>query len=148
MVVFYNILDVSAYNAFVLWTQIDLGWNAKKNHKRRLFLQELGNLLIKPYIERRERIPRDPATANIVRQLQSTTPTTSSAAQSASVTTRPSGSRASTSTTPTTPPASKRKRCQVCPSNKDRKTNTLCLDCRKYICKEHTKTATFCNTCI
>ncbi|XP_051783376.1 piggyBac transposable element-derived protein 4-like, partial [Erpetoichthys calabaricus] len=60
MVVFYNILDVSAYNAFVLWSHIHQGWNSTKKNKRRLFLEELGNSLVKPHIRRRERVPRDP----------------------------------------------------------------------------------------
>lgn len=29
LAVFYNILDVSAYNAFVVWTEINPGWNNK-----------------------------------------------------------------------------------------------------------------------
>lgn len=31
---------------------------------------------------------------------------------------------------------SKRKRCAICPSKKDRKTNTFCSMCKKPICKE------------
>ncbi|KAM3924560.1 piggyBac transposable element-derived protein 4-like [Leptodactylus fuscus] len=30
MILFYNILDVSAYNAFVLWREIDPDWNRNK----------------------------------------------------------------------------------------------------------------------
>ncbi|XP_029995668.1 piggyBac transposable element-derived protein 4-like isoform X2 [Sphaeramia orbicularis] len=63
VIVFYNILDVSAYNAFVLWTHIHQGWNSTKQNKRRMFLEELGNSLVKPHIERRERVPRDPDAA-------------------------------------------------------------------------------------
>ncbi|XP_069821040.1 uncharacterized protein [Dendropsophus ebraccatus] len=73
MVVFYNILDVSAYNAFVLWTHILQGWNSKKKHKRRMFLEEIGRALVKAHIDQRERVPRDPAAAALVRQLQSST---------------------------------------------------------------------------
>ncbi|KAM3911226.1 piggyBac transposable element-derived protein 4-like [Leptodactylus fuscus] len=32
MIIFYNILDVSAYNAFVLWREIDPDWNRNKLH--------------------------------------------------------------------------------------------------------------------
>uniref|UniRef100_A0A3B3RN32 PiggyBac transposable element-derived protein domain-containing protein n=1 Tax=Paramormyrops kingsleyae TaxID=1676925 RepID=A0A3B3RN32_9TELE len=153
MVVFYNILDVSAYNAFVLWTHIHLGWNSTKKHKRRLFLEELGNCLVKAHIQRRERVPRDPAAAALVRQLQSS-PSAPSARRrvSAAVSSSASPASESTSTAEATaslrPPDSKRKRCQVCPSNKDRKTNTSCFHCRKYLCKEHTESVSFCPTCI
>ncbi|XP_048874855.1 piggyBac transposable element-derived protein 4-like [Brienomyrus brachyistius] len=152
MVVFYNILDVSAYNAFVLWTHIHLGWNSTKKHRRRLFLEQLGNSLVKEHIQRRERVPRDPAAAALVRQLQSS-PSTPSAPSARRRTSGPASSSASpssksTSTAPLRPPDSKRKRCQVCPSNKDRKTNTLCFHCKKYLCKEHTESVSFCPTCI
>ncbi|KAM3936782.1 LOW QUALITY PROTEIN: piggyBac transposable element-derived protein 4-like [Leptodactylus fuscus] len=36
MILFYNILDVSAYNAFVLWREIDLDWNRNKLTSSRL----------------------------------------------------------------------------------------------------------------
>ncbi|KAM9307728.1 piggyBac transposable element-derived protein 4-like [Gastrophryne carolinensis] len=149
MVVFYNILDVSAYNGFVLWTHIHQGWNSKKKNKRRMFLEELGRSLVKAHIDQRERVPRDPAAAALVQQLQSSTSAspTPTATQRAS---SPASSSTSTTTatSPVRPPDSKRKRCQVCPSNKDRKTNTSCFTCKKYLCKEHTKSVTFCHTCI
>ncbi|KAM4038377.1 uncharacterized protein ACNLHF_016694 [Anomaloglossus baeobatrachus] len=151
MVVFSNILDVSAYNAFVLWTHIHEGWNSKKNNKRRRFLEELERSLVKAHIDQRERVPQDPATAALVRQLQSSTSAspTPTATQRASSPSSFSTSPASTSTTTLVrPPDSKRKRCQVCPSNKDRKTNTSCFACKKYLCKEHTKSVTFSHTCI
>ncbi|XP_061880293.1 piggyBac transposable element-derived protein 4-like [Entelurus aequoreus] len=153
MVVFYNILDMSACNTFVLLTHIHQGWTSTKKNKRRMFLEELGNSLVKPHIEQK---PRDPDAAALVRQLQSSpsTPSTSSAPQRASAPASSSASSASTptrtdiATTPLRPPDSKRKRCQVCPSSKDRKTNVLCFNCKKYLCKEHTKSVTFCHTCI
>ena len=154
MVVFDNILDVPACNAFVLWSHIHQGWNSTKKNKRRMFLEELGNSLVKPHIERRERVPRDPEAAAFVRQLQSSpsTPSTPSATQRESASASSSASPASTPTrtapTPDRPPGSKRKRCQVCPSSKDRKTNVLCFTCKKYLCKEHTKRVTFCHTCL
>ena len=42
MVVFFNILDVSAYNAFVVWMEVNPDWKQGKFFKRRLFLEELG----------------------------------------------------------------------------------------------------------
>ncbi|KAM4052997.1 uncharacterized protein ACNLHF_005812 [Anomaloglossus baeobatrachus] len=154
IIVFSNILDVSAYNAFVLWTHIHQGWNSKKKNKRRMFLEELERSLVKAHIDQRERVPRDPAAAALVRQLQSSTSAspTPTATQRASSPASSSTSSASTSTTsattPVRPPDSKRKRCQVCPSNKDRKTNTSGFACKKYLCKEHTQSVTFCHTCI
>ncbi|XP_053356860.1 ribonuclease inhibitor-like [Clarias gariepinus] len=106
MVVFYNILDVSAYNAFVVWTEIDPGWNGEKTFKRRLFLEELGKSLVSPFIERREQLSRTEASVRLVRELQPT-PTPSSSDKNHEGDSR-----------------RKRKRCQSCPANKDRKSNT------------------------
>lgn len=39
MVVFYNILDASACNAFVLWTHIHQGWNSTKKTNGECFLR-------------------------------------------------------------------------------------------------------------
>ncbi|KRY04249.1 hypothetical protein T01_6958, partial [Trichinella spiralis] len=44
-VILYNIIDVSAYNAYVLWTEKHPAWNVGRLHKRRLFLEELGKAL-------------------------------------------------------------------------------------------------------
>ncbi|KAJ8355067.1 hypothetical protein AAFF_G00102640 [Aldrovandia affinis] len=77
MAVFYNILDVSAYNAFVVWMAINPGWNARNTFKRRLFLEELGRALVTPHIERRQWIPRTPASANLTSRIHTNTPQTS-----------------------------------------------------------------------
>ncbi|KAJ8402479.1 hypothetical protein AAFF_G00365620 [Aldrovandia affinis] len=42
MAVFYNILDVSAYNAFVVWMAINPGWNAQKNLQEEALLGGAG----------------------------------------------------------------------------------------------------------
>ncbi|XP_056155945.1 piggyBac transposable element-derived protein 4-like [Lampris incognitus] len=114
LAVFYNILDVSAYSTFVVWTEINPGWNNGKFNDRRLFLQELGRALVNPHIEQRQSVPRTPGSANLVRELQAATT-----------------SATSTRTEPEDASGSKRKRCQSCPSNKDRKTSTTCHTCKK-----------------
>lgn len=70
LVIFFNILDISAYNAFVIWMALNPNWNKAKLQRRRLFLQELGKELIKPHIQRRQNIPRTPGSAAIVRWIQ------------------------------------------------------------------------------
>lgn len=70
LVIFYNMIDISAYNAFVIFTEIFPGWNSSKLYKRRLFLEELGKALVVPHIERRKHMPRTPAAAASVREIQ------------------------------------------------------------------------------
>ncbi|KAL7370492.1 hypothetical protein ABVT39_002196 [Epinephelus coioides] len=66
LVIFFNVVDVSAHNAFVLWMEIDPNWNWGKHHRRRLFLEELGSELVVPLINRRKVPPRTPASASLV----------------------------------------------------------------------------------
>lgn len=77
---FHNILDVSACNANVLWTAIDPTWNQGKSFKRRLFLAELGKALVTPLNQRRQHIPRTPASASLVRSVQAPAPAAALAA--------------------------------------------------------------------
>lgn len=58
MIVFYNMIDIFAYNAFVLWTSINPDWNGNKFTKRRLFLEELGKSLISAHVTSRKYMPR------------------------------------------------------------------------------------------
>lgn len=59
MAIFSNILDVSACNAFVLFTSLNPQWNSnKKSIRRRLFLAEVGHSLVRPYIASRSTAPR------------------------------------------------------------------------------------------
>ncbi|XP_021162792.2 piggyBac transposable element-derived protein 3 isoform X1 [Fundulus heteroclitus] len=123
LVIFYNIVDVSAYNAYVLWTEINQQWNAGKLHRRRLFLEELGKALVTPKMQTRARPARSPAAAAVIEKLKLRSPNQHQVE---------TGEK-------------KRKRCQVCPSRDDSKTSTTCVKCMNYICRKHT--VTFCPSC-
>lgn len=120
LIIFYNILDISAYNAFVLWTAINPGWHEKKLTKRRLFLEELGMSLIKYNLVNRTHMPRTVESRKIVENMQKSTNQNSA-----------SGSSGATVS------GVKRARCKFCSSKNDHKTNMLCSYCNKYICKVH-----------
>ncbi|KRZ12308.1 PiggyBac transposable element-derived protein 4 [Trichinella zimbabwensis] len=118
LVVFYNIIDVSANNGYLLWTHCSPEWNASKKYRRRLYLEELGKALITPQILRRKRIPRAFMSAHLVQKVQSEEQgTAGSTVQAAS--------------------NRKRSRCELCDAT-DNKTSTRCVKCSKYICKAHT----------
>ncbi|XP_076608401.1 LOW QUALITY PROTEIN: uncharacterized protein LOC143333911 [Chaetodon auriga] len=59
--------------AFVIWTEIFPEWNVSKLYKRRIFLKELGKALVTPHIQRRQHLPRTPAAAATVREIQERT---------------------------------------------------------------------------
>lgn len=123
MVLFYNMLDVSAYNAFILWTEINPSWNRGMSNRRRHFLEELGNALVFPLMER-QYIPRTLASLCLVREAQ-----------------HMKGDDA-----PTAPTQSKR--CQACPKKTDRKTSMMCQKCKMPICKEHAVRMAYCLLCV
>ncbi|XP_059394627.1 piggyBac transposable element-derived protein 4-like [Carassius carassius] len=128
MVIFFNMLDVSAYNAFVLWKEINNSWNEGKKYSRRLFLEELGKALVAPLMKRRENIPRTPSSKNMVME-----------AQASSLQVKDSY------LAPVTP--GKRKRCQICDRKKDTKTSLTCSGCNKYICGSHAVMTAHCQEC-
>ena len=67
LVIFFNILDISPYNAFVIWKVLNTDWNRGELQRKCLFLEELGKALVRPQIQGRQHIPRTPASAAIVR---------------------------------------------------------------------------------
>ncbi|XP_069017652.1 piggyBac transposable element-derived protein 4-like [Embiotoca jacksoni] len=126
LVVFHNIIDVSSYNAFVIWRELNPTWMLGKKNNRRVFLEQLGKALVTPFIERRERLPRTEAAASLVKAVQRSRSCDEPEDQPA------------LASAPNSAPAlgaSKRKRCQICPPKKDSKTHTVCYACKRYICK-------------
>lgn len=57
MALFYNMVDVSALNAFIIWMHLKPDWNESSDHRRRRFLLELGKSLIQANQERRVQMP-------------------------------------------------------------------------------------------
>nr|XP_020470705.1 LOW QUALITY PROTEIN: piggyBac transposable element-derived protein 4-like [Monopterus albus] len=70
LVIFFDMLDISAYNAFVVWTAVNPEWNRRKLQRRRFFMEELGKALVTPYMQTRQHVPRTPASAAIMRRIQ------------------------------------------------------------------------------
>jgi hypothetical protein len=69
-VIFFNILDIATYKAFVIWMALNPDWNRAKLQRRLLFLEDLGKALVRPQNQRRQYIPTTPASAAIVRRIQ------------------------------------------------------------------------------
>nr|XP_046226249.1 piggyBac transposable element-derived protein 4-like [Oncorhynchus gorbuscha]XP_046226250.1 piggyBac transposable element-derived protein 4-like [Oncorhynchus gorbuscha] len=70
LVIFHNIIDVSSYNAFIIWNKINPTWVPDKRNKRRVFPGQLGKALVTPHIQRMERLPRTAASAALVKAVQ------------------------------------------------------------------------------
>ncbi|KAF2902881.1 hypothetical protein ILUMI_03302 [Ignelater luminosus] len=44
--VFYNMIDISVLNAYIIWRHLNEDWRIKKGYKRREFLMQLGKKLV------------------------------------------------------------------------------------------------------
>ncbi|XP_048854013.1 uncharacterized protein LOC125721880 isoform X27 [Brienomyrus brachyistius] len=123
--IFYNMMDISAYNAFVIWLAIQPDWEKSNSNKRwRLFLEELGRELVLPHIQRTERIPRAPAAALVIRRFRVEAAVTTGAGFNPPLPTAAAGGVLE-------------KRCQDCPPWKDATTASVCTTCKRFICVKH-----------
>lgn len=101
---FHNMVDVAAYNAFVLWRATHPDWMSGKLNKRRLFLERLGRALVLLMIEGTRQPP-------------------------GTVLPGPRANRDEPRDSPV-----KRQRCRVCPRSKDVKTKAVCCICHAHVC--------------
>nr|XP_015801530.2 piggyBac transposable element-derived protein 4 [Nothobranchius furzeri] len=120
MALFCNILDVSAYNALVLWLSVEPAWNQqKKSIRRRLFLQELGSSMVRPAQARRTRLPLSSSAAALLQVQQQAEPA----------------------------PAQeqiRKKKCHLCRGKRSVHAR-FCKTCGQAVCKEHSTVV--CSTC-
>ncbi|XP_039468119.1 piggyBac transposable element-derived protein 4-like [Oreochromis aureus] len=142
---FHNMVDVAAYNAFVLWREIHPDWMAGKLNKRRLFLERLGKALAHPMIEARA-LARGGGGGGggggraAARGTTATTTTTTTEDDDADASTTRTADATPRDSSPV-----KRRRCRVCPRSKDVKTKILCHECRAYVCTNCA--VTYCPNC-
>lgn len=131
LAIFHNIIDISTYNSFVIWRELNPTWRASVRNWRRHFLEELGKALVTPCMQKRQHLPRTAASAALVRAVQPPQPGTGTDVP------HEDNRR-----------GQKRKRCNFCPPKKHCKTGTTCCKCRKHICKAHThKVSHYCFEC-
>jgi hypothetical protein len=125
---FFNLIDIAALNALVLWITANPDWNSSKSHRRRLFLRELGMQLVDAHV--RDRLSRPQAKR---RQIQN------SAQQSGFIVVDDHPRVAEIS-------ESKRlRRCVSCPRKKEQKTTRQCALCGRATCTQHS--AIHCHQC-
>ena len=126
MTFFFNILDLGALAAFVVWTTKNPQWNEKKNHRRRLFLMELGYDLVQLHLDRRQHQPQA-LQKNVLVAMQAI------------------GLTVTTSHPTIVSTATTKQRCHLCPRERDRKVMTHCSSCNAPCCPDHHKVV--CTTC-
>ena len=116
---FFNLLDIAAYNALVLWITANPGWQCRKSDVRRRFLRELGIQLVTGHATTRSTLPQGKR-----RRIQD-------CARQSSIITSPAASDTSAVR------QDRRRRCSICPRHSDRKTDKQCSSCGTPVCKQH-----------
>uniref|UniRef100_A0AAQ4RU08 PiggyBac transposable element-derived protein domain-containing protein n=1 Tax=Gasterosteus aculeatus aculeatus TaxID=481459 RepID=A0AAQ4RU08_GASAC len=125
MVLWYNIIDIATLNAYTFFTAQHPEFNTTALPQRAL----KGAC----HTTHEESTGRLPPTANPILEAMERCGVTKA-------TTQPQeGSRQG---------QPKRKRCQICPSNKDRKVNNRCGKCNVPVCNDHSQKQVVCLNCI
>lgn len=121
---FYNYIDIAAYNAFIIWILKNPQWKSTSGNmkvRRKLFLEELGNMFTHDHITRRaEKIYEDG---------RGFSATVCNAIQSAGVSVKKNVPK---------PMNAKRSRCFQCRGN-DNKYSTKCDMCKNFVCSLHSE---------
>lgn len=120
MVLWNNAMDVAAFNAYIVFNKINPKYFGQVSHTRRLFLVELAKELMLPYMQKRSTIPS--LTKQITSAMELFGIRNETNYQTAPVLTKK---------------ALKRKRCNICPTSKDRKCSTVCSKCNNFVCTDH-----------
>ena len=126
LAVFYNILDISVYNAYVLFKMRPPAQSIDNSSRARFkFLCSLGEQLLKPnmLLRARYRDGLNLPTKNALKVF-------GVAVVSQKIQRRDE------------PP--QKRRCQLCPCKRDRKMKQKCYECHNHLCKQHSKELLYC----
>jgi len=129
---FMNMLDAAGIAGYVLWIKTFPFWNQDKSNRRNLFLRELGESLVQPYIIRRQ------SNKNVHRSSQNAMKSYVAALTNES---------SSTATCTSNEKVRQRKRCYLCPYKKSKMQKQCCDICQKNVCNEHSTTTKNCSLC-
>ncbi|XP_005914596.1 piggyBac transposable element-derived protein 4 [Haplochromis burtoni] len=138
MCLLYHMLDVSCYNALVLFTAVDTEWNRGKHHIRRLYIDQVGRALITPTMMKRNYLPRTPFALSLVLQAQG-----KEQQKQAKEEEQQEEEEEQQQEEEWESPSKKRKQCASCKQRKRIITN--CSRCGAPVCKIHLKT--LCGLC-
>jgi len=127
---FFNLIDVAAYNALVLWITANPNWHRGKSHARRLFLRELGMSLTNSHASERLTQPSGKR-----RRIQACVRRSGILADRSSLASSKSSGDG------------RRQRCNACPRQLERKTSRSCHTCGVPICKDHSTVLMTCLEC-
>lgn len=126
MAIFFHLLDIGGINAYKLWMLKNPDWKKNRLDRRRMFLLELGQELIRKNIIRRYQNDKS-LHSNIKQSMLTTLPELNIMNEQ--------------------PVIGRKQRCFLCDRSKDRKSRKVCIRCNQFVCAEHSKNITVCNKC-
>ena len=132
LAVFYNILDIAAYNSYVLFKLLPSSTGFNLNHRARYkFLKMLGETMIKPSMVTRSKLATD---LNL---------STTMAFQAFNLEVKPQGNQRKIAKEEV-----KKGRCHICARKKDQKSRQKCSEFELNVCDEHSlKSSIVCLLC-
>lgn len=125
----YNIIDVGAFNGYIIFTKNNPEWNLGKLFKRRLYLLDLVKLLAAQQMDRRAQNPRLPIPLRNILAEQGFNN------RGAPLNAAAAGNDANVD----------RSRCYMCHQRKQ--VRIRCNSCQLFVCKEHSTKTTVCLSC-
>ena len=131
MCVFYGMIDAAAINAMIIWKKKNPNWNGNKKYKRRLFLEDLGTLLVSHLLDFPSKNSK----------------TLHKDIQNALALFGYPRLETHLETCVTDSARSKRKRCSLCDYSTDRKVSNTCSKCSEPMCKQHSVKCVSCINC-
>ena len=118
-------LNVACWNSFVVWMMNNPQWNGGNLAKRRLFLKELAERLIKPYIRRQSLQTRLQVSVQAAMELYCMKPPQDDIHSHATSMNR-----------------SDRGRCHMC--EKRHQVRGVCILCHRVVCNDHSTKGSIC----
>ena len=127
--IFYNIVDIAAYNGYIVFTKNNPDWNSNLLFKRRIYLKDLCKQMAGPHMERRVQNTRLPASVrNLLAeqgyQNQELVPAAAAAKDDNNA---------------------ERSRCYLCDVRNQ--VRVRCTVCKNFVCQKHSTKKIFCQNC-
>lgn len=127
VVLFSDMIDICALNAYVCYLWHHQEWNSTRTDKRRQFLMDLSMDLIRTEVRRRDTIGLQSSILSAMSSVLGE-PVEVAAAREATA-------------------ATEKSRCHLCCRTKDRKTARKCMECERFVCAEHSNRYYICDSC-
>lgn len=130
MALFFNMLDIGAIAAFIIWFSCQPTNETKKTRLRRSFLYRLGRQLTENHIKQRLQCPQalqKGAKQSLIRLGYCEPRKVDEKSRMQPM---------------------RKKRCYLCPRTDDRKVKQVCTVCTQNVCKDHSKPSVSCDNCM